>query len=221
MQLERPVASFDGEPTPSRGWTDDVTEHRIASAGGADRRTGSEHPEARDEYSLISVPASDEVAKLLIAEYLEAVDEALPGGFDPSRSVQIAEDELPSPTGDFLVALDGTGTPVGCGALRQEREGVYEIKRMWVRPAARGRGLGRLLLEGLEARAAELGAAEVVLDTSEHLQAALGLYRGAGYVEIAAYNENPYASHWFRKRLGRESSELTLSVVHPRPCFTP
>jgi len=149
----------------------------------------------------VSVAPNDEVARLLVAEFLAEVDRTLPGGFDPSHSVPAPDEELRPPRGDFLVCVDRDGEPVGCGALRRDAPGAFEIKRMWVRPSARGRGLGRVILEGLERRAAELGASEVVLDTSEHLPAALALYRSAGYEEIPAYNDNPYASHWFKKEL--------------------
>jgi ribosomal protein S18 acetylase RimI-like enzyme len=72
---------------------------------------------------------------------------------------------------------------------------------MWVHPELRGRGVGRLLLASLEARARELGFSTVRLDTSGHLNEAIALYRAAGYTEITPYNDNPYAAHWFEKHL--------------------
>ena len=62
-------------------------------------------------------------------------------------------------------------------------------------------GLGRMLLAALEQRALDLGASEVVLDTNSVLREATALYRSAGYEEIPAYNDNPYASLWMRKHL--------------------
>ena len=70
-----------------------------------------------------------------------------------------------------------------------------------MRPAARGTGLGRALLTELERQAALLGATEVVLDTNERLAAAQSLYRSSGYAEVEPYNDNPNATHWFRKAL--------------------
>ena len=72
---------------------------------------------------------------------------------------------------------------------------------MYVVPDARGRGLARVLLEALEALARDLGYERVRLDTGVHQHAALKLYRGAGYLEIDDYNDNPYASYWAEKRL--------------------
>jgi ribosomal protein S18 acetylase RimI-like enzyme len=72
---------------------------------------------------------------------------------------------------------------------------------MWVAEAARGLGLGRRLLGALEARAAAAGAQAVRLETNRNLVEAIALYRSAGYVEVAAFNDEPFAHHWFEKRL--------------------
>jgi ribosomal protein S18 acetylase RimI-like enzyme len=72
---------------------------------------------------------------------------------------------------------------------------------MWVDPAARGSGVGRGLLAALEVAAADLGAATVRLDTAASLTEALNLYRSAGYRDVAAYNDNPYAAHWLERTL--------------------
>ncbi|MCX7521295.1 GNAT family N-acetyltransferase [Microbacterium sp. STN6] len=77
----------------------------------------------------------------------------------------------------------------------------FEVKHLWLSPAARGRGLGRALLTELERRAAAFGASEVVLDTNDSLEAAGGLYRASGYESIAPYNDNPNATTWYRKSL--------------------
>jgi ribosomal protein S18 acetylase RimI-like enzyme len=73
---------------------------------------------------------------------------------------------------------------------------------MWVAPTARGLGLGRQLLDDLEAHAAAHGARSLRLETNRGLGEAIGLYRSAGYREVAAFNEEPYAHHWFEKTLG-------------------
>jgi ribosomal protein S18 acetylase RimI-like enzyme len=72
---------------------------------------------------------------------------------------------------------------------------------MWVAPTARGLGLGRRLLRELEAGAGHRGATCARLETNRALTEAIKLYRSAGYDEVAAFNDEPYADHWFEKRL--------------------
>lgn len=160
-----------------------------------------------DAVVVAAVRAESALAQSLVAAYFAELDERLPGGFDPDRSVPAPPEELDPPEGRFLVArLDGR--PVGCGGVRRIGVGVAEVKRMWVDPAVRGRGVGRRLLEALERRAlVELGCTVVRLDTSHLLQAAVGLYRAAGYREIQPYNENTYATLWFEKRLDAEPGD--------------
>ena len=72
---------------------------------------------------------------------------------------------------------------------------------MWISPAVRGLGVGRRVLRELEARAAASGAPATRLETNRSLTEAISLYRSAGYQEIAPFNDEPYAHHWFEKRL--------------------
>lgn len=104
------------------------------------------------------------------------------------------------PRGAFLLARDGQG-PVGCGGVRLLDGERAEVKHLYLRERARGRGWGRVLLARLETVAADLGARTVVLDTNETLGAAQALYRSAGYDEVPRYNDNPNATHWFAKAL--------------------
>ena len=90
-----------------------------------------------------------------------------------------------------LVARDTGGEALGCGALRPLEDGVAEIKRMYVVPAARGRGLSKLVLAGLEAAARDRGWTTLRLETGPRQPEAIALYEGAGYRPIAAFG--PYA----------------------------
>jgi GNAT superfamily N-acetyltransferase len=92
---------------------------------------------------------------------------------------------------------------VAGGGLRRLDQGVAEIKRMFVRPAARSRGVARLLLQALEDEAQALGYVAVRLDTGPKQVHGLALYRSAGYVDVPPYNDNPFACFWGEKRLDR------------------
>jgi ribosomal protein S18 acetylase RimI-like enzyme len=72
---------------------------------------------------------------------------------------------------------------------------------MWIDPDSRGLGLGRRLLESLEALARENGARVLHLETNSALEEAIELYRRAGFVEVAPFNDEPHAHHWFEKAL--------------------
>ena len=89
-----------------------------------------------------------------------------------------------------LLARDAGGEALGCGALRPLEDGVAEIKRMYVVPAARGRGLSKLVLAGLEAAARDRGWTTLRLETGPRQPEAVALYEGAGYRRIAAFD--PY-----------------------------
>src|SRR5581483_6044830 len=98
---------------------------------------------------------------------------------------------------------------VGCGALKFHGRAPTELKRMWVAPSARGLGLGRRLLTELERLAAEHGVRVLRLETNRNLTEAIALYRSAGYREVDAFNDEPYAHHWFEKRLPQTRSRRT------------
>jgi GNAT superfamily N-acetyltransferase len=122
------------------------------------------------------------------------------GGFDPAQSNSATDEEMTPPAGLFLLATVD-GEPAGCGALKFHGDAPAEIKRMWVAPTARGLGLGRRILAQLEAHAARHGVRVLRLETNQALREAIGLYRSAGYREVTAFNDEPYAHHWFEKSL--------------------
>jgi putative acetyltransferase len=106
--------------------------------------------------------------------------------------------ELPGkhapPAGRLLVAmetLDGAEKSAGCAALRPLGDGICEMKRLYVRRAFRGRGVGRALAEAIVAAAQEIGYHAMRLDTLPAMREAQGLYAAMGFREIGAYRENP------------------------------
>jgi len=142
----------------------------------------------------------DPDARRCLRAYEDELSARFDGGFDPARSNSAADHEMTLPAGEFLVAVLH-GEPVGCGALKFHPSAPAEVKRMWVSPAARGLGLSRRLLAELEAEAARHGVRVLRLETNRALTEAISLYRTAGYREVAAFNDEPYAHHWFEKEL--------------------
>jgi DNA-binding MarR family transcriptional regulator/GNAT superfamily N-acetyltransferase len=139
-------------------------------------------------------------ARHCLHAYFTELDRRFETGFDPALSIPAAEEELRPPAGLFLVATL-RGEPIGSGALKFHDSEPTEIKRMWVDESARGLSIGRRLLSELEAQAASHGARAVRLETNKSLVEAISLYRSAGYLEVAPFNDEPYAHHWFEKPL--------------------
>ena len=134
-----------------------------------------------------------------IEAYLRELDDRFETGFDAKRGPSADPAELVPPSGVLLLArLDGEA--IGCGALKATGRGAGEIKRMWVAPSARGLGIAQRLLDALEGHAIDMGLELLRLDTNRSLAEARALYARNGYREIPAYNDNPYAHHWFEKR---------------------
>ena len=103
---------------------------------------------------------------------------ALPGPYAP-------------PDGAILLAKQGDHV-LGCIALKQLEPGVAEIKRLYVRPQARGQGVARALAAAMLKEAAELGYTRVNLDTLPHMTTAIALYRALGFDDIPPYGSHPY-----------------------------
>jgi GNAT superfamily N-acetyltransferase len=122
--------------------------------------------------------------------------------FVPERASMARAADFEPPRGVFVVAW-ADETAVGCAGLRRLTDGVGEIKRVFVAPAARRRGVARALLTELEDRARTFGYETLRLDTDGGDPGALALFCALGYDPIEDYNANPYARHWFQKRIGR------------------
>ena len=132
--------------------------------------------------------------------YAEELDARFAGGFDAGISISANPEELTPPAGYCVVARLRC-LPIGCGALKLHSSAPAELKRMWVDPTSRGLGIGRRLLESLEALARENGVRVLHLETNRALKEAIELYRKSGFVEVAPFNDEPYAHHWFEKKL--------------------
>ncbi|MFF0742904.1 GNAT family N-acetyltransferase [Streptomyces sp. NPDC004111] len=152
-------------------------------------------------------PGHPDAEHCLRAYFTELADR-FESGFDPARSLLPDAGELRAPHGLFLVARLH-GEPVGCAGLKLPPGAPAEIKRMWVAPHTRGLGLGRRFLAELEDRAARQGRDVLRLDTNRALDAAIGLYHSCGFAEVPAFNDEPYAHHWFEKRIAATSADRT------------
>ena len=202
---------------------------RLTPAGLAERESLGQAGEALAE-SLLSrlserqqmrlVGAMAEVERLLTAAMvdLRPVDPAHPdarqciraytaelnrrsgSGRDPANGLPADPHELRPPEG-LLVVASLHSEPVGCGAIRHQRDAPSEIERTWVAEPVRGLGLARRLLERLEAEAIRSGATATRVEINGALTEAIGLYRSAGYREVPASYDEPFANHWLQKEL--------------------
>ena len=142
----------------------------------------------------------DPDARACIAAYFAELARRFEGGFDPGRSLPAGDDELVPPAGLLLLARLH-GEPVGCAALKFHGREPAEVKRMWVADSVRGLGVGRRLLGAVEVHARASGVRTLRLETNRSLGEAIALYRSAGFREVPAFNDEPFADHWFEKHL--------------------
>jgi len=134
-----------------------------------------------------------------LRRYFEELAARFETGFDPALGIPAAAADLTPPQGFFVLATLN-GEPVGCGALKCHPD-YGEIKRMWVAPASRGLGIGKRILQRLEALARKRRVPLLRLETNKALTEAQALYRSSGYREVRPFNDEPYAHHWFEKTL--------------------
>ena len=140
-----------------------------------------------------------DVAALCAAQQVEMHELYGEADIGPSRDAAMFE----PPDGVFVVVRDDDGAAVACGGVARFDDSRGELKRMYVAPAVRGRGVGRVLLAELEAHARTLGYVALLLETGDRQAAALRLYASAGYERIPCYP--PYSTRalslCFEKRL--------------------
>jgi len=149
----------------------------------------------------VAAEAADSVeARLCLDAYFRELAARFETGFDVAADDSARVKDMTPPSGLFVIArLDGDA--VGCGGFKRIDKTTGEIKRVWTAPPARGLGVARRVLRTLEAAAREKGLKSLRLDTNRALTEAHALYRSEGYREIARFSDNPYADHWFEKRL--------------------
>lgn len=163
-----------------------------------------ERSSAAIELRLAESPDDIQAARELFLDYQASLDVDL-----CFQGFQQELDELPgayaAPAGALLLALVD-GAPAGCCALRPapntDHPDACEMKRLYVRPAFRGFGLGRLLVDRILMLGQMGGYATMLLDTLSDMEAARALYQEAGFVEIAPYYHNPLpGAHYLKASL--------------------
>lgn len=152
--------------------------------------------------SALSIKIEDpqsEHAMYALKQYYAELQKRFDRGFNPKLSISAEPNELTPPNGFFLIA-EIDGEPVGCGALKCHSD-FGEIKRMWVSDSVRGLGIGKRILLKLEEIARQQKLPLLRLETNKSLSEAKALYASNGYKEVRAFNNEPYAHHWFEKKL--------------------
>jgi putative acetyltransferase len=163
-----------------------------------------ETPSAAIELRLAETPDDIQAVRELFLDYQASLDVDLCfQGFH--QELQQLPGEYAPPAGALLLALVD-GAPAGCCALRPlpntDHPDACEMKRLFVRPAFRGFGLGRLLVDRLLVLGQMGGYATMLLDTLSDMEAARALYQETGFVEIAPYYHNPLpGAHYLKVSL--------------------
>ncbi|RIY03718.1 GNAT family N-acetyltransferase [Aureimonas flava] len=158
----------------------------------------------------VETPLQDDL-RALIAELNDAIDAQEPHTPDEFKFRMTAEEMARPDTTTFLVRIDGAA--VGCGALRRLDGQLGEVKRMYLRPAARGRGLAARLLQRIEAEALAQGLDELALETGIGFRAARQIYERAGFAPCGAFADYPDSGYaaFYRKTLARRDADQAVS----------
>ena len=161
-----------------------------------------------DDYQIRRAGSADHAGVTReLAEYFAFLGEEVdPAGLD--HDVADWQGEYAGGVGVMLIVVDPAGDVVGTAGVRRLEPGVAELKRMWLRPACRGRGIARRLMDQVLDEARALGAQVLRLDSErQRLGTAVHLYRRYGFQEIADYNRNPRADIWMELRLAAGRSQ--------------
>ena len=156
---------------------------------------------AEDYQIRCAGPADDAGVVRELAEYFRFLGEEVDAsGLD--HDVADWQTEYDGAVGVMLIVVDPAGRVVGTAAVRRLAPEIAELKRMWLRPDHRGRGIAARLMDRVLEEARALGGRVLRLDSEARLEAAVRLYRRYGFQEIADYNGNPRADVWMERALG-------------------
>lgn len=143
---------------------------------------------------FLIVPARSKIELISAAALFRAYARSLPVDLAPqgfSQELASLPGVYAPPGGELLLAKRGDHV-LGCIALKPLEPKVAEIKRLFVRPQARGKGVGKALVEAAITTASKAGYGEIKLDTLAEMQAAIALYKAAGFAPIPPYGTHPY-----------------------------
>lgn len=161
---------------------------------------------------ILDAPTDSPIAVELLGEYVSDRVFTRPVGAGRYQPPAPDPARFTAPAGAFVVAREGDQV-LGCAGIRAIVPGPewhddgfggerwFELKHLFTRPAARGRGVARVVLAHLTGVARELGGDRMVLDTHSSLDAASGLYARAGFREVPRFNDNGNADRWYGREL--------------------
>ena len=138
---------------------------------------------------LANHPAEYEIGSSMFSKYIDSLNFNLDFQ-NYERELQNIETIYRSPTGALVLVKDFSGY-VGCAGIRKFTDEICELKRTYVLPSKRGRGIGLLLLTACMDEARNLGYKHMYLDTHSSMKAAISLYLKNGFKDIPAYYDNP------------------------------
>ncbi len=154
------------------------------------------------EFTIAALDAPESLA------LIEGVQQEYVVRYGGPDVTELAVAEFASPQGIFVIGRDA-GEPVACGGVRLVEAEVGELKRMYVVPAARRRGIARALLTHLEGEARKLGATRLRLETGLHQPEAIALYASAGYSDAEPFGH--YAGAPLARHLAKELVDVEAS----------
>ena len=148
-------------------------------------------------YDIITADPDDHRAAAALRAYFTEIADGFGPDFDPLKPRPVGN--YRAPRGRFLLAVDAAGTVAGCGAVTWIDVSTAELKRIWVHPDQRGRGVGRQLVAALEGCARDQGCTVVRLSTNQSLEAARAMYEKMGYSAVEPFTQERFVQYWYSK----------------------